>query len=399
MNRAKHCAHAKRCLGGLGAKAVEHDCNRTMIAFYCLSTLDLLSTYPSSGTSTSTSPTTDLNLAGRSILEAGDIKSFEADGWKEWIWTQYTQGEWGAGFRDSSSMSELPNLIITYTALLSLAILRDDFQNLDREGLKKFLKSVQCESGAFATSPVDAIASSEEEINADVRMTYCAFVICSLLDDFTCIDLEKALEFVRQCRTYEGAYGQVPGLEGHGGPTYCSLAALYLAPASKTSQPLSKSQVEQTLRWLSHNQVFLEDENAGTGIGGFRGRTEKEADACYSFWCCASVEILRSHVNAETTDSDLTFIDKSANARWVERCMFKWGGVAKTPGEMPDPYHTYLALASVAVSTPTSSESQDNPLDQTWWDLPKVDPLINGRVESVAWARDKIGQTDKLRAA
>lgn len=26
-------------------------------------------------------------------------------------------------------------------------------------------------------------------------------------------------------------------------------------------------------------------------------------------------------------------IDPDANARWIERCMFKWGGVAKRPGE------------------------------------------------------------------
>jgi len=260
----------------------------------------------------------------------------------------------------------------------------------------------------FATSPIKAIASSEDEIDADVRMTYCAFVICSLLDDFSCIDLEKALDFVKQCRTYEGAYGQVPGLEGHGGPTYCSLASLYLAP-TKTARP-DPQEVDQTLRWLSHNQVFLEgEEGGGETIGGFRGRTEKEPDACYSFWCCASVEILRSLSGFHATDdadeskesSGLTFVDKSANARWVERCMFKWGGVAKTPGEMPDPYHTYLALAAVAVSIPSSGTGAksredikvESETDKTpWWDdLPKVDPLINGRMESVAWARDKIG--------
>ena len=36
---------------------------------------------------------------------------------------------------------------MTYTAILSLAILRDDFSRLDREGLVEFIKSCQCEDG------------------------------------------------------------------------------------------------------------------------------------------------------------------------------------------------------------------------------------------------------------
>lgn len=220
-------------------------------------------------------------------------------------------------------------------------------------------------------------------------MTYCAFVICSLLDDFTCIDLQKALNFVKNCRTYEGAYGQVPGLEGHGGPTYCSLASLHLVPHSELTR-LSLEDKDQTLRWLCHNQVFLnsdETSDRADDPGGFRGRTEKEADACYSFWCCASIEILRSHATADTGSVPL-LVDVAANARWIERCAFKWGGIAKTPGETPDPYHTYLSLASIGVFPPELRSS----LDQSWAKLAKVDPLINGRVESVVWGRNKLAK-------
>jgi hypothetical protein len=38
-------------------------------------------------------------------------------------------------------------MIVTYTALLSLAILRDDFKRLDRRSLVTFLKSSQREDG------------------------------------------------------------------------------------------------------------------------------------------------------------------------------------------------------------------------------------------------------------
>lgn len=34
---------------------------------------------------------------------------------------------------------------------------------------------------------------------ADLRTTYCAFVICSLLDDWSGMDLDRAIAFVQRC--------------------------------------------------------------------------------------------------------------------------------------------------------------------------------------------------------
>ncbi len=36
--------------------------------------------------------------------------------------------------------------------------------------------------------------------DADLRMTYCAFVVCALLDDWSCIDLSRALSYIHRCR-------------------------------------------------------------------------------------------------------------------------------------------------------------------------------------------------------
>ena len=36
--------------------------------------------------------------------------------------------------------------------------------------------------------------------DADLRMTYCAFVVCALLDDWSCIDLPRALSYIQRCR-------------------------------------------------------------------------------------------------------------------------------------------------------------------------------------------------------
>jgi hypothetical protein len=62
--------------------------------------------------------------------------------------------------------------------------------------------------------------------DGDLRMTYCAFIICALLDHWTCIDLPCAISYIYRCRmrtppplpidsarvvqTYEGGYGQTP---------------------------------------------------------------------------------------------------------------------------------------------------------------------------------------------
>lgn len=51
------------------------------------------------------------------------------------------------------------------------------------------------EEFSFRVSP-----SSEEY---DLRITYCAFSICSMLDDWSIIDVEKALAFIQSCRVCE----------------------------------------------------------------------------------------------------------------------------------------------------------------------------------------------------
>jgi geranylgeranyl transferase type-1 subunit beta len=68
-----------------------------------------------------------------------------------------------------------------------------------------------------------------------------------------------------------------------GGTTYTALATLHIAPPlNPLATPLTPSERERTIRWLVQNQ---------DASGGFRGRTGKEADACYCFWCGASLQV------------------------------------------------------------------------------------------------------------
>ena len=65
-----------------------------------------------------------------------------------------------------------------------------------------------------------------------------------------------------------------------GGPTYLAIAIFHLAPDSP--EYLSESEKRRTLRWLLQNQDTS---------GGFRGRTNKDADACYCFWCGGAIQV------------------------------------------------------------------------------------------------------------
>ncbi|KAI6042667.1 terpenoid cyclases/protein prenyltransferase alpha-alpha toroid [Pisolithus marmoratus] len=353
--RMSHATHCKRCLTGLPASQVDTDPFKMALVFYCLGTLDLMGP----------------------IL--ADIKASEKESWREWIWAQQASGPGGTGFRPGPFMNihevisgsdtdlrkddaycetseNAPQMIMTYTALLSLAILRDDFSRLDRPGLISFLKACQNKDGSFSSEPYGG--------DADVRTTYCAFAISSMLGDWSGVHVDRALAFIASCRTYEGGYGQTPFSEASGmrGPTYCALASIFLAGRG---EQLLESDKLRTVRWLVINQE---------PSGGFRGRTCKGADACYSFWCGASVAIL----GAEELVSGLSVIS------YIASCQFKFGGIAKVPGDHPDPYHTYLSLAASALYPLPEAVSVATRLPQP------LDPLLNATWETVDWAKKHI---------
>ena len=75
-------------------------------------------------------------------------------------------------FRQNAYESEFdtPHMIVTYTALVSLAILRDDFARLDRGGLVTFLRSSQQEDGRFVFSlPSKFVGLTDREVSLQIR--------------------------------------------------------------------------------------------------------------------------------------------------------------------------------------------------------------------------------------
>ncbi|KIY52428.1 terpenoid cyclases/Protein prenyltransferase [Fistulina hepatica ATCC 64428] len=363
LQRVAHAGHVNRCMTALPFSQVEIESSKLALAFYCLGTLDLLG-----------------------LLESKTTE-IDRESWREWIWEQQTHGKYGTGFRPSPAMTpqhddkedytysdcDTPHIIMTYTALLTLSILHDDFSRLDRPGIALFLSSCQREDGSFGTVPNSS--------DSDLRTVYCAFAISSMLNDWSGVNVEKAIEYIASCRSYEGGYGQAPFCEAHGGITYTAVASLHLAPIPA---PLTPAERRQTIRWLLQNQATS---------GGFCGRTYKDADACYCFWCGAALRILDAEISATSDPLNAAvratgLLDPDALARFISSCQFKYGGISKAVGEHPDPYHTYLSLAALSMYPQTHDGHPS-------WQFEPLDPLLNAREQTARWAREHIPAPDR----
>lgn len=110
------------------------------------------------------------------------------------------------------------HIAMTYTALATLAILGDDFSRVNRDDILFALSALQRHDGMFMST----VAGSE----ADMRFVYCAAAICSMLGDFSSIDVDRSISYIISGQTYDGSFALLPGQEAHGGSTFCATATL-----------------------------------------------------------------------------------------------------------------------------------------------------------------------------
>ncbi|GAA5908245.1 hypothetical protein JCM6882_006780 [Rhodosporidiobolus microsporus] len=363
------------------------DSNRMTLAYFCLASLALLPSVPISGA--------DPSLSALEVM----LKPREREGYIEWVYQQQLPS---GGFRGSDSLGggssssaststadtapapstsqtppslppfsflDFPHVIQSYTALLILAILNDDFSRLNRKGLLDFVGSCQNEDGSFSHHP----GCLEPP---DPRSSYSAFAILSMLDDWSTVDVDRALGFLNSCRRYEGGFAQRPDAEANAGPTYCAIAAYSLA-----SRLSSIPEPERLLRWLVQRQVRpppapepsepdSEDEGEVEAVpelemAGFQGRANKPTDACYSFWSTAALSLLLPALSPSLRLPDV--LDPSLDRNWLLSCQHKlYGGIAREPGAPPDVYHTYLSLAALSLGGLDKRVADLRPLNAAW---------------------------------
>lgn len=137
---------------------------------------------------------------------------------------------------------------------------------------------------------------------------YCLVTTAILLDILTPELVEGTAEFIASCQTYEGGFscssqpyfsaGPNPTLlttprpplgEAHGGYTFCCLATwVMLQPLVKLLPNPPTINVKSATRWLAHMQ------GSECELGGFKGRTNKLVDGCYSWWVGGAFGLLEA---------------------------------------------------------------------------------------------------------
>ncbi|XP_035229817.1 geranylgeranyl transferase type-1 subunit beta-like, partial [Stegodyphus dumicola] len=138
----------------------------------------------------------------------------------DWLYTFQVQPEKNEsspndyGFRScttcssaNSSIYDKPHAALTYAALCTLIILGDDLSRVDKKNIVTSLRKLQLPDGSFRPMNV--------ECESDMRFVYCAACICYILQDWSGMDVEKTVAYIKLSRNYDGGIGQGPGLESH----------------------------------------------------------------------------------------------------------------------------------------------------------------------------------------
>ena len=144
----------------------------------------------------------------------------------------------------------------------------------------------------------------------DIRGIYCLLCVAYFLNLLTPELIAGTPEFIASIQTYEGGFASAsqpfyasspaspaslleeprpPLGEAHGGYTYCALASwVLLKPFIDLQEKKPSINLKSLTRWL----VYMQGTKAE--LGGFKGRTNKLVDACYSWWVAGCFPLLRA---------------------------------------------------------------------------------------------------------
>ncbi|KAJ1303977.1 hypothetical protein OPQ81_008387 [Rhizoctonia solani] len=341
------------------------------------------------------------------------------------IANQHPDGGFGGG------PGQIPHLLPTYASVCALAIVggpgeKGGWDQINRQKCYEFFMRMKQPDGSF-------IVNKDAEV--DVRGTYCLLVVATLLDILTPELAEGTSEFLRSCQTYEGGFsssshpyysaeGDTPQVlsevrptlgEAHGGYTSCAVASWVLLQPYRQPDD-SNINVKKLVRWATGMQ--------GLPIegGGFRGRSNKLVDGCYSWWIGGLEPLLlellglgneeaetevTSHVTEETesesawSDCDygpVSLFDKTSLQRFtLISSQVSSGGLRDKPGKSADLYHTVYNLAgySTAQHRVYRSLVTEKKLLDSWKSSEGIIQGSNGQIRKATWARICAWQEDE----
>ena len=250
------------------------------------------------------------------------------------------------------------HIAMTYTALCSLVALGDDLSRFHRRGVIAALRHLQRPDGSF-----QCISVGSEN---DMRFLFCACAISYMLNDWSGVDTDAAANFIRSCRSYDGAISLISGMEGHGGSTFCAISALTLM--GRADEVLSEDGWrEELVRWCTARQV-----------AGLQGRPNKAEDTCYSYWIGGALRLLGCH----------HLLDQNALTDFVLSCQTDMGGFGKVRGAYPDLLHSFYSMAWLSLSSDGTPRAGEPDL-----------PVQGGRGEEEAMSEGNRLQLNRLNCA
>lgn len=178
----------------------------------------------------------------------------------------------------------------TYASVLSLLIVgtKQAYDSIDRAALYSWYLSMKDKStGGFAM---------HDDGETDVRGTYCALVVCKILNLLTEKITRGCKEYMLDAYcNYQGGFGAEGGNEPHGGYTFCAVAGLWVL-GEFGNKDLNECWGECTRDWLAMRQMTFE--------GGFNGRSGKLVDNCYSFWIGGTWAVLALGEGQNSSEDD-----------------------------------------------------------------------------------------------
>ncbi|WOG94806.1 hypothetical protein DCAR_0314103 [Daucus carota subsp. sativus] len=318
FEREKHVYYMEMMYNLMPSHYSGQEINRLTLAYFVISGLDLLNALDRIDREGVISWV--LSLQAHPQNEA-DLDSGQFFGFHGSRSSQFEANDNGASIPNGSHLAS------TYCALAILRTVGYDLSSMDSRSILKSIKNLQQPDGSFMPTHIGA--------ETDLRFVYCATAICSMLEDWSDMDREKAKKYIISCQSYDGGFGLVPGSESHGGATYCALASLLLMGFIEDDL-ISKSasscviDVPLLLDWSLQRQAC---------DGGFQGRANKDSDTCYAFWVGGVLKIIGAH----------KFIDQRASRDFLLTCQSQFGGFSKFPCQLPDLYHSYYGITAFSL--------------------------------------------------
>eukprot|EP00754_Rhynchopus_humris_P040630 Rhum_TRINITY_DN23713_c0_g1::Rhum_TRINITY_DN23713_c0_g1_i1::g.178613::m.178613/K11713/PGTB1; geranylgeranyl transferase type-1 subunit beta len=258
-----------------------------------------------------------------------------------WVYSLQLSAEEGGGFASTHTMGKAGQGHITMTqcALLVLVLLGDDLRRVDKDGVRRHLRSLQGEDGCFRCI---------EEAEADMRFVYSACVVAAILGVQDAVDAPAAARYIASCQRYDGAFGKNPHCEGHGGITFLALAALALMGRLRGDDGAGVAgegtggcpvDLRKAAKWTV----------ARVQPGGFNGRYNKRTDTCYAYWVGSTLALLRDYEGvAEEAGRGEVSVDTRRVFDFVVRCQSATGGIARDESSPVDILHTALPLMGLS---------------------------------------------------